>query len=255
MTVKRRIVRSVGGCGRAAIALIVLLAAPEIAMTASPAPPEIGEADLVVSMVRGRLGQITRELAIKDNVYSEEVVETDTDAATRIVFVDGTELSMGPSSRMVLDRYVYDPNTGTGEMAMRMVTGVFQFVSGNIPDDGYDLGTPFGNLAIRGTAFVINIVPGARAVLETEDGAVGLRGATVTPASGCFVASVGGGGGFPGEAACAEELEPALAMLAMLGLPQPAAGPLPTQFAIPQGPGADRYTGPPGFGGAGTSPQ
>ena len=142
-------------------------------MAASADAPEIGEADLVVSLVRGRLGQSTRELAIKDNVYSEEVIETDADAATRIVFLDGTELSMGPSSRMVLDRYVYDPNTGTGEMAMRMVTGVFQFVSGNIPYDGYNLGTPFGNLAIRGTAFVLDIVPGAGGSCSAGTGAVG----------------------------------------------------------------------------------
>jgi FecR protein len=254
MTVKRRMV-GVIGCGPAVVALALLLAAPEIA-TAASSPPQVGEADLVVSMVRGRLGESTRELAIKDNVYSEEAIETDADAAARIVFLDGTELAMGPSSRMILDRYVYDPNTGAGEMAMRMVTGVFQFVSGNIPDDGYDLGTPFGNLAIRGTAFVINIVPGARAVLETEDGAVGLRGATVTPASGCFVASVGGGGGFPGEAACAEELEPALAMLAMLGLPQPAAGPIsPAAADVRQGPGAENDPDPPGFGALGSSPQ
>src|SRR5262245_39031621 len=136
MTVERRIVGGIIACGRASIALSLLFAAPEAAMAASESP-EIGEADLVVSLVRGRRGETTRELAIKDNVYSEEVIETDADAATRLIFLDGTELSMGPSSRMVLDRYVYDPGAGTGEMAMRIVTGVFEFASGNIPSSGY----------------------------------------------------------------------------------------------------------------------
>jgi hypothetical protein len=259
MTVKRRIVGSVVGCRRAAIALIVLLAAPEIAMTAAAQPPGVGEADLVVSLVRGRLGQSTRELAIKDNVYSEEVIETEADAATRIVFIDGTELSMGPSSRMVLDRYVYDPNSGTGEMAMRMVTGVFEFASGNIPSTGYNLGTPFGNLAIRGTRCVVDVAAGSRLVLrcsELDPEGVSIAGETVTSDTDCLLVPLPGTGApvFLGSSACDQEFARAQAMFAMLGLVEPGAGP-PTQLAIPQGPGADRNAGPPGFGGAGTSPQ
>ena len=64
---------------------------PEIAMTASP-PLQIGEADLVVSLVRGRLRRAGASPADQDIVYSEEAVETDADAAARIVFLDGTEL-------------------------------------------------------------------------------------------------------------------------------------------------------------------
>jgi hypothetical protein len=258
MTVERRILGGVVACGRACISLSLLFAAPEAA-TAASAPPEIGEADLVVSLVRGRLGDSTRELAIKDNVYSEEVIETDADAATRIVFVDGTELSMGPLSRMVLDRYVYDPNTGTGEMAMRMVTGVFQFASGNIPAAGYDLGTPFGNLAIRGTVCDWVLDPGRGGTFHCDDpgDGVSIAGRTITSAANCLHVPVPGTGApvFLDAAECEEERAPVTAALALLGLVEPAAGPVSPEFGVSQGPGAGDDPEPPGFGAGGTSPQ
>jgi FecR protein len=260
MTVERRIVGGIIACGRASIALSLLFAAPEAATAASEAP-EIGEADLVVSLVRGRRGETTRELAIKDNVYSEEVIETDADAAARLIFVDGTELSMGPSSRMVLDRYVYDPGAGTGEMAMRMVTGVFEFASGNIPSSGYDIDTPFGNLAVRGTRCVVDVVAGSRLVLrcsEVDPAGVSIGGATVNDASDCLLVPLPGTGNpvFLASDECDEQLARVQQMFATLGLVEPAAGPItPAQFDNPQGPGAENDPDPPGFGGAGASPQ
>lgn len=40
---------------------------------------DIGAADLVVKVVRGELGGTEREIAIKDNVFSEENIETGSD--------------------------------------------------------------------------------------------------------------------------------------------------------------------------------
>lgn len=210
----------------AACLALAAIAHPGVAMAAAA---QVGEADLVVSMVRGTVGQITRELAIKDDVYTEEVVETTADAATRIVFLDGTELSMGPSSRMVLDRYVYDPNAGTGELVMRTVSGVFEFASGSIPAEGYDLRTPFGNLAVRGTRLRLVVSPGAQGVVEVTEGSVESQGTTIGPEDGCLLMPLPGTGTARvlEESECADLLEPVTVMLAMLGVPDvaPAAGP------------------------------
>lgn len=247
MTVKRQ-VPTMAACGRAAIVALALLAGPATTQAATPEAPHVGQAELVVSEVRGRLGQTTRELAIKDNVFSEEVIETEADAATRIVFLDGTELSMGPSSRMVLDRYVYDPNTGVGEMALQVVTGVFEFASGAIPSSGYDIRTPFGNLGVRGTRCKMVLVAGLKMVIKCEpEDEVTIAGLTLSgPGGNCGVIPMPGTGApsplSPG--ACEEQIAPATAMLAMLGVVAPAAGPP----GIPQGPGA-------GDSGPSVSPQ
>jgi hypothetical protein len=212
----------------------------------------VGETEVVVSTVRGTLGQSTRELAIEDNVFSEEVIETDADAATRIVFVDGTELSMGPFSRMVLDRYVYDPNAGTGELVMRVVSGVFEFASGNIPESAYDLRTPFGNLGIRGTRLSIVINPGSHAVVDVTEGVVESQGVTVGT-EGCLLIPLPGTGTaeLMSDEECINLVAPVNLMFALLGVPNvaPVAGP-PDNFV---GPGGDNA--PPPAAGPGASPD
>lgn len=250
--------RGMGGLRRAALAVVALLAGSGAALAATSDKPEIGEAELVVSAVRGRLGQLTRELAIKDDVYSEEVIETGADAAARLVFLDGSELSMGPSSRMVLDRYVYDPDTGVGEMVMQMVTGVFEFASGDIPSADYDLGTPFGNLAIRGTRCVVDVAAGARMVVRcSELDEVSVAGHVLTNPSDCLLVPLPGTGDAErlGSAECDEELSQATSMLALLGrlTMEPSAG-IPIPAAAAGGLGAERND-PPGFGAPGVSPQ
>lgn len=250
--------RGMGGLGPVALAVAALLVGAGGALAATSDNPEIGQAELVVSAVRGRLGQLTRELAIKDNVYSEEVIETGVDAAARLVFLDGSELSMGPSSRMVLDRYVYDPNTGVGEMVMQMVTGVFEFASGDIPSADYDLGTPFGNLAIRGTRCVVDVAAGARMVVRcSELDEVSVAGHVLTSASDCLLVSLPGTGAAEllGSAECDDELSQATSMLALLGrlTLEPSAG-APVPAAAPAALGAVRND-PPGFGVRGVSPQ
>lgn len=122
---------------------------------------DIGLADLVVERVRGEIGQSQRLIAIDDNVFAEEVIETDSDSAARLVFLDGTELSLGASSRVLLDRFVYDPNAGTGTLLLTMVQGAFRFVSGTLSSQSYGLRTPFATLAIRGTTVGIDLFAGA----------------------------------------------------------------------------------------------
>jgi FecR protein len=247
----KREMRLMAACGRAAIVAVALLAGPGMTKAATPDAPQVGQAELVVSEVRGRLGETTRELAIKDNVFSEEVIETEADAATRIVFLDGTELSMGPSSRMVLDRYVYDPNAGVGEMALQVVTGVFEFASGAIPSSGYDIRTPFGTLAVRGTRCLMVLVAGEKLVLKCKpEDEVAIAGLTLTGLNNCGVIPMPGTGDpvplSPGE--CEQQIEPATAMLASLGVADVAPGAGPQGGGVPQGPGA-------GDAGAGVSPQ
>lgn len=219
--------------GSVALTIGLLLAGLAVPHFADAATENVGQAVVVVSAVRGTREQITRELAVQDNVYSEEVIETDVDAATRIVFADGTELSMGPASRMVLDRFVYDPGAGTGQLALQVVTGVFEFASGEIPEDSYQLRTPFGNLSIRGTRLSIVVNPGAHAVVKVTEGIVALDDVAVA-AGNCLYYPMPGTGSpatFSSEE-CAQFVEPVNIMQALLGVPdiEPGAGPLATPF-------------------------
>ena len=136
-------------CASILLACVGLILHPPV--TPAAAATAIGGAERVVNEVHGFLGEVTRVLQVADEVFTEEVVETSDEGATRIIFLDGTELTMGPNSRVTLDRYVYDPTTGAGAMAVSFVSGVFEFASGLLPSASYSLRTPFANLAIRGT--------------------------------------------------------------------------------------------------------
>jgi hypothetical protein len=225
------------------IAVVLLLVAAD-ARCALAREGAVGEAERVVSEVRGILGTITRELVVRDEVFSQEVIETAEEGATRIVFVDGTELSMGPNSRVTLDRYVYDPRTGVGELAMSFIGGVFEFASGLIPNTGYDLRTPFANLAIRGTVLHFLVFDSLQLVVSEGaiEAAAGGRVILLDDALDCLVWP-----GPEGEPAvvpilACETLIAEVAIMTAL-LVEPAAGPAPGPPA-PQGDPID----PPFFG-------
>jgi hypothetical protein len=128
----------------------------------------IGGTENVVSEVHGLLGEINRVLEVADDVFQEEVIDTGSDGATRIAFIDGTQLTMGPNSRVTLDRFVYDPAGGDSSMVVGFVAGIFEFASGLIPSGGYELRTPFANLTIRGTRLRIMVLADGLQVTAPE---------------------------------------------------------------------------------------
>lgn len=89
-----------------------------------------------------------------DPVFADELIGTAADATIGIVFVDGTVLSLGGDSRIVLDELVYDPQGADGALTFSVVEGVFVFVSGAIAKTGPDammIETPVASIGIRGT--------------------------------------------------------------------------------------------------------
>ncbi len=181
---------------------------------------------------------------MQDEVFSEEIIDTGGDGATRIIFLDGSALTMGPNSRVTLDRFVFDPAAGDGTMVVNFVSGVFEFASGLIPNGGYDLRTPFANLAIRGTRFRL-LIDENQLMLAVPEGAVEVSDANRTVLLDnefeCLVWNVEAGLLQPLEA-CAALTDAMNRVFAMLGLDaiQPGAGPPlapppPPFFAPPTG--------------------
>ena len=214
---------------------------------ASAATP-IGGTEQVVSEVQGFLGPVTRVLQLQDEVFSEEIIDTGGDGATRIVFLDGSELTMGSNSRVTLDRFVFDPAAGDGVMVVNFVSGIFEFASGLIPSGGYDLRTPFANLAIRGTRIRMSVGP-AGLMITAPEGAVevddGNRTVLLENEFECIVWNVQAGMLQPLEACAAltDQINAAYAMLG-LGAIEPGAGPPLSPPAFPPPPRAERTSFP-----------
>jgi hypothetical protein len=68
------------------------------------------------------------------------------------LLIDGSTFTVGPSSSLVIDKFVYNPNKKTGELVATFSKGTMRFVGGRLSknDGGVRVKTPAGQLAIRG---------------------------------------------------------------------------------------------------------
>jgi hypothetical protein len=92
----------------------------------------------------------TRLLAPGADVHTNETIRTGTAGVADLRFIDNTNLSVGPASTVRLDKFVYDPNRGTGSVTFQASRGAFRFVTGSQSRGDYKVRTPYGTLGVRG---------------------------------------------------------------------------------------------------------
>ena len=140
----------------------ILAAAVAAGRAAAPAAARVG----VTSVADGEpLGQPPAEaeriLRVGIDVQASERVTTRANDRAHVVFLDGTALTVGPNSVLVIDKYVYDPNRKTGEMALSTTKGVFRFVGGSISKNSeVVVTTPSATIGIRGGIATIEVADG-----------------------------------------------------------------------------------------------
>ena len=127
--------------------------AAEAGVDAAVAGQEIGSTTVVIKTVTGAMAGDVRQLALKDGVHQNEVIETDVSSASEIIFLDDTKISLGPNTRLSLDNFVFDPDPARGKFVLTTVKGVFRFVSGNLSNESYEIRTPTVTIGVRGTVF------------------------------------------------------------------------------------------------------
>jgi FecR protein len=76
-----------------------------------------------------------------------------------LVFVDKTNLTVGPTSEVLLDKFVYDPTGSNGKVVFQATRGAFRFVTGTQDHRAYAVNTPYGSLGVRGTKVEIVTQP------------------------------------------------------------------------------------------------
>jgi hypothetical protein len=140
--------------------------------THGPARAEgIGQTVIVVRTVTGTLETQVRQLVIHEDVSQNELITTASDAASEIEFVDGTVLRLGPRARVVLDKFVYDPDPGKGAFFLSVSEGVFRFATGRMAHQDYSIKTPNGTLGVRGTSFNFTVQTD-KTIVQIVDGEV-----------------------------------------------------------------------------------
>ncbi|MBN6090976.1 FecR domain-containing protein, partial [Lactobacillus delbrueckii subsp. bulgaricus] len=100
----------------------------------------------------------------------DETARTGADGAARFVMADSTNLSLGPSATLKLDRTVFNDERSYRDVAIRMATGAFRFVTGHSEKTAYKITTPLATIGVRGTILDILSQRG-RSVVVLQEGA------------------------------------------------------------------------------------
>ena len=118
----------------AVLILVGLLLQPVAAKSQS----EIGKATRVKPDAQAN----TRMLAAGADIYSNETIRTGPSGVADLRFNDTSGLSVGPTSVVRLDKFVYDPNKGAGSIAIEASRGAFRFVTASQNKGDYKVRTP-----------------------------------------------------------------------------------------------------------------
>src|SRR6266516_3378064 len=91
------------------------------------AQTRIGTAQSVTPQAEGSVGGT---LAAGSGVHANETVKTGSSGQAGVRCNDQSNLSVGHSSQVRLDKFVYDPNKGTGSTVIEATRGTFRFTTG-----------------------------------------------------------------------------------------------------------------------------
>jgi hypothetical protein len=152
---------------RVAIALGAVAGAGETAR----AQQKIGSAAAVINDVTRELAGATSPLKAGDPVFRDELVRTAEASKAKLIFLDSTNLVVGPSSQVTLDEFVYSGPTAAAsaqKMEVSLTKGVFRFTTGTLDKKAYLISTSNSSIALRGTVLDIDVRRGLSRVTLRE---------------------------------------------------------------------------------------
>jgi hypothetical protein len=145
--------------------IIVLLAIRLTASNAEPLTanntpqPTIGVAASTKPNAEGVLGDSSQTLSPGSQLRANETIRTGSVGRADLVFIDNTNLTVGATSEILLDKFVYDPTGPSGKVVLNATRGVFRFVTGTQDHRAYSIMTPYGTLGVRGTVVEMKLLP------------------------------------------------------------------------------------------------
>ena len=133
-------------------------------------PARVGEAAVVQNEVLRVAGSGASQINVGDGVLRDETVRTGADSAARLVMIDSTNLSLGANASIRLDRTVFNDEHSYKEIAIRLTTGAFRFVTGHSEKTAYKITTPLATIGVRGTTLDI-LSQNGKSTVVLQDGA------------------------------------------------------------------------------------
>jgi hypothetical protein len=123
-----------------------------VAMLAFTALPAVAQQQIGTtrSVKPAAHGSVAGTLSVGSGVHANETIGTDAAGVAGLRFRDESNLDVGPNSSVRLDRFIYDPNRGAGQVILDATKGSFRFGTGSQNRGTIRVKTPYGTLGIRG---------------------------------------------------------------------------------------------------------
>ena len=93
------------------------------------------------------------------DVFSYDTVKTGK-GKVAIEFLDDTRVDITEHSKLLIDDFVYDPNSQTGKLSLKATLGTIKYASGQIAKNSaqnISIKTPTATVSVRGTDFTMTI--------------------------------------------------------------------------------------------------
>jgi hypothetical protein len=127
--------------------------------------------------VKANAAAVAAQAQVKQRVSLGNDITTAQASSLQVMLLDQSSLTVGPNGRLVVDRFVYDPNRQASAVGVSIAKGAFRFLSGKATHANpgqTTLRTPISSIGIRGTMVEGNV--GAVAA-QIAGGEPGLRNA------------------------------------------------------------------------------
>jgi hypothetical protein len=90
-------------------------------------------------------------------VHEGDTLQTGWNGSLGVTFKDNTRISLGPSSRVTIPHFAFEPAADQYGFVLRLISGTMQYLSGltaKLSPDSMKIETPTATVAVRGTRFL-----------------------------------------------------------------------------------------------------
>ena len=153
------------------------------------------EIGIIGFVVGNAFNQDGKKLNVGDPVYFGDTINTEDGGKSQILFIDQTVMTVGSSTELTIDEFIFDPESADGKLLSTIKSGSVKILTGKISEKNPEnlvVETPAGTIGTRGTEFkaavdpnttkskILLIGPGPKNSLGLRPGAVEVSNAAGT---------------------------------------------------------------------------
>jgi hypothetical protein len=134
------------------------------AQTSPQTPDPVGSVATLQGTASVTRNNATSALQLRDTVYKNDVLQTNTDGTLGITFDDETTFTLKPNTRLAVDEFIYQQGGTDNAAVFNVLRGTAAFVAAEVAHTGdMKITTPSSTLGIRGTTGLVEVPEGGAA--------------------------------------------------------------------------------------------